>query len=130
MLAVVLPASGEVLSTVQRLTQWDAFTHTSCLDVPASSRTLRLSKKLSLVKGHLYVSGSSVCPPLALDCAVGVLCRLLKQWGSVPEGVLSLTEWLLGDEEVNQEEAESGEEPSLVIIELIKTLFIYFVEIS
>ncbi|XP_033835592.1 thyroid adenoma-associated protein [Periophthalmus magnuspinnatus] len=59
------------------------------------------------------VSGSSVCPPLALDSAVGVLCRLLKQWERVPEGVLSLTEWLLGNEDVNQEEAESGDETSL-----------------
>ncbi|KAJ0004955.1 hypothetical protein NQD34_011169 [Periophthalmus magnuspinnatus] len=61
----------------------------------------------------VYVSGSSVCPPLALDSAVGVLCRLLKQWERVPEGVLSLTEWLLGNEDVNQEEAESGDGTSL-----------------
>uniref|UniRef100_A0A3B4B112 tRNA (32-2'-O)-methyltransferase regulator THADA n=1 Tax=Periophthalmus magnuspinnatus TaxID=409849 RepID=A0A3B4B112_9GOBI len=60
------------------------------------------------------VSGSSVCPPLALDSAVGVLCRLLKQWERVPEGVLSLTEWLLGNEDVNQEEAESGDETNFL----------------
>ncbi|XP_072293704.1 thyroid adenoma-associated protein [Eucyclogobius newberryi] len=59
------------------------------------------------------VSGSSVCPPLALDAAVGVLCRLLQQWERVSEGVLSLTEWLMGNREANQEVNEPGEAPSL-----------------
>lgn len=59
------------------------------------------------------VSTSSVCPPLALDSAVGILCRLLKLWGAVPGGVLALTEWLLGSEEMNQGEAEAGEASSM-----------------
>lgn len=59
------------------------------------------------------VPTSSVCPPLALDSAVGILCRLLKLWRAVPEGVLALTEWLLGSEEAHQEEAEAGEASSV-----------------
>ncbi|CAL9688228.1 unnamed protein product [Knipowitschia caucasica] len=57
------------------------------------------------------VCRSSVCPPLALDSAVGILCRLLHQWGRLSEGVLSLAEWLMGNEEACPE--ESAEAPSL-----------------
>lgn len=52
----------------------------------------------------LSVAGVSVCPPVALDSAVGLLCRLLELWGQVPAGVLALTEWLLGEEESSDEE--------------------------
>lgn len=45
------------------------------------------------------VAGVSVCPPVALDLGVGLLCRLFKCWGQVPAGALTLTEWLLGEEE-------------------------------
>ncbi|XP_027133458.1 thyroid adenoma-associated protein [Larimichthys crocea] len=45
------------------------------------------------------VAGVSVCPPVALDSGVGLLCRLFELWGRVPEGTLALTEWLLGEEE-------------------------------
>ncbi|TMS04583.1 Thyroid adenoma-associated protein [Larimichthys crocea] len=45
------------------------------------------------------VAGVSVCPPVALDSGVGLLCRLFELWGHVPEGTLALTEWLLGEEE-------------------------------
>ncbi|KAM3863138.1 thyroid adenoma-associated protein [Diretmus argenteus] len=45
------------------------------------------------------VAGASVCPPVALDAGVGLLCRLLELWGRRPEGVLILTEWLLGEDE-------------------------------
>ena len=57
--------------------------------------------------------GVSVCPPVALDSGVGLLCRLLELWDQVPAGVLALTEWLLGEEEDNNEAAED-EAPSLV----------------
>ncbi|XP_029030898.1 thyroid adenoma-associated protein [Betta splendens] len=40
----------------------------------------------------------SVCPPVALDWGVGLLCRLLELWGRAPEGILALTGWLLGEE--------------------------------
>ncbi|XP_034080889.1 thyroid adenoma-associated protein isoform X3 [Gymnodraco acuticeps] len=49
------------------------------------------------------VTGASVCPPVALDAGVGLLCRLFELWGQVPAGALTLTEWLLGDEEANYE---------------------------
>ncbi|XP_071780883.2 thyroid adenoma-associated protein [Centroberyx gerrardi] len=45
------------------------------------------------------VAGVSVCPPVALALGVGLLCRLFELWGRVPAGVLTLTEWLVGDEE-------------------------------
>lgn len=61
------------------------------------------------------VAGVSVCPPVALDSGVGLLCRLFEQWGQVPAGVLALTEWLLGDEESN-DEAVTNEPSSLVRI--------------
>lgn len=59
------------------------------------------------------VSGVSVCPPVALDSGVELLCRLFELWGQVPTGVLALTEWLLGDEEAC-DEAVSDEASSLV----------------
>ncbi|XP_010767254.1 thyroid adenoma-associated protein homolog [Notothenia coriiceps] len=49
------------------------------------------------------VTGASVCPPVALDVGVGLLCRLFELWGQAPAGALALTEWLLGDEGVNYE---------------------------
>ncbi|XP_065815241.1 thyroid adenoma-associated protein isoform X1 [Labrus bergylta] len=55
-------------------------------------------------------SGVSVCPPAALDSAVGLLCRLFEVWGRVPAGVLALTEWLLGEEE-DDDEADGVSSP-------------------
>ncbi|XP_031732003.1 thyroid adenoma-associated protein [Anarrhichthys ocellatus] len=49
------------------------------------------------------VTGASVCPPVALDSGVGLLCRLFELWGQTPAGVLALTEWLLGDEDAGEE---------------------------
>nr|XP_046258832.1 thyroid adenoma-associated protein isoform X2 [Scatophagus argus] len=51
----------------------------------------------------LLSTGVSVCPPVAVDSGVGLLCRLFELWGQVPAGVLTLTEWLLGEEEANGE---------------------------
>lgn len=56
-----------------------------------------------------------MCPPVALDAGVGLLCRLFELWGQVPAGVLALTEWLLGEEEAN-DEAVADEASSLVRI--------------
>ncbi|KAM7385101.1 hypothetical protein PAMP_001198 [Pampus punctatissimus] len=70
---------------------------------------------ISNVPAHLLstdAAGVSVCPPVALDSGVGLLCRLFKLWEQVPAGVLALTEWLLGEEEGN-EEAGAGEASSL-----------------
>ncbi|XP_078128920.1 thyroid adenoma-associated protein isoform X2 [Sander vitreus] len=70
---------------------------------------------ISNVPAHLLstdVSGVSVCPPVALDSGVELLCRLFELRGQVPTGVLALTEWLLGDEEAC-DEAVSDEASSL-----------------
>ncbi|XP_026211398.1 thyroid adenoma-associated protein [Anabas testudineus] len=53
-----------------------------------------------------------VCPPVALDSGVGLLCRLLELWGRVPAGTLALTEWLLGEDEGN-ENADADDSSSL-----------------
>ncbi|XP_070697363.1 thyroid adenoma-associated protein [Pempheris klunzingeri] len=58
------------------------------------------------------VAGASACPPVALDCGVGLLCRLFELWGQVPAGVLALTGWLLGEEE-GRDEADADEASSL-----------------
>uniref|UniRef100_A0A3Q3LPG0 tRNA (32-2'-O)-methyltransferase regulator THADA n=1 Tax=Mastacembelus armatus TaxID=205130 RepID=A0A3Q3LPG0_9TELE len=52
----------------------------------------------------------SVCPPVALDSGVGLLCQLLELWGQVPTGVLTLTEWLLGEENCSNELATNMNE--------------------
>ncbi|XP_070833382.1 thyroid adenoma-associated protein [Chaetodon trifascialis] len=51
------------------------------------------------------VAAVSVCPPVALDSGVGLLCRLFELWGQIPAGVIALTEWLLGEEEGHDEAA-------------------------
>ncbi|KAG7257904.1 hypothetical protein CRUP_007007 [Coryphaenoides rupestris] len=38
-------------------------------------------------------------PPVALDEGLRVLCSLLALWGQEGPGLLTLTEWLMGDEE-------------------------------
>ncbi|XP_057703664.1 thyroid adenoma-associated protein [Corythoichthys intestinalis] len=45
------------------------------------------------------VAGVTVCPPVALDVGVRLLCHLFERWKQVPAGVIAVTEWLLGDEE-------------------------------
>ncbi|XP_039994968.1 thyroid adenoma-associated protein isoform X2 [Xiphias gladius] len=51
----------------------------------------------------LNMAGASVCPPVAIDSGMGLLCRLFELWGKVPAGFIALTEWLLGDEEGSDE---------------------------
>lgn len=41
----------------------------------------------------------AVCPPVALELGLRLLCRLFQEWGQVPAGVLILTDWLLGEGE-------------------------------
>ncbi|XP_061086252.1 tRNA (32-2'-O)-methyltransferase regulator THADA-like, partial [Conger conger] len=65
----------------------------------------RASDFTTTVKGellhpkHTDVAPAALCPPVALELGVGLLCQLLQVWGQVPAGVLVLTEWLLGDAE-------------------------------
>lgn len=74
-----------------------------------SIRSHYLCHSLTVASVHVAPSSDagslSVCPPVALDTGVGLLCGLLEQWGQVPGGVLALTEWLLGEEESGDEEA-------------------------
>ncbi|XP_061646816.1 thyroid adenoma-associated protein isoform X1 [Phyllopteryx taeniolatus] len=49
------------------------------------------------------VAGMTVCPPVALDVGVRLLCHLFELWKQVPAGILALTEWLLGEGEDNKE---------------------------
>ena len=61
------------------------------------------------------LAGVSVCPPVAMDMGLGLLCRLLELWGQVPAGLLALTEWLLGDED-GSDEVVADKASSLVSI--------------
>ncbi|XP_059929781.1 thyroid adenoma-associated protein [Gadus macrocephalus] len=54
---------------------------------------------------HSDVAGVSVSPSVALDQGVGALCALLVVWGQERAGLLTLAEWLLGDEESTRETA-------------------------
>uniref|UniRef100_A0A4W6FWN5 tRNA (32-2'-O)-methyltransferase regulator THADA n=1 Tax=Lates calcarifer TaxID=8187 RepID=A0A4W6FWN5_LATCA len=67
---------------------------------------------ISNVPAPLNMTGVSVCPPVAMDSGMGLLCRLFELWGQVPAGSLALTEWLLGDEE-GSDEAVADEASSL-----------------
>ena len=59
------------------------------------------------------VAGVSVAPSVALDQGVGALCGLLVAWGQERAGLLTLAEWLLGDEESTP---ETGDEiPSSLV---------------
>uniref|UniRef100_A0A672ZVR7 tRNA (32-2'-O)-methyltransferase regulator THADA n=1 Tax=Sphaeramia orbicularis TaxID=375764 RepID=A0A672ZVR7_9TELE len=60
---------------------------------------------ISKVPAALLSAGVAVCAPVAMDAGVGLLCQLFVRWGRVPAGVLALTEWLLGEEEGDQEAA-------------------------
>ncbi|CAB1343477.1 unnamed protein product [Coregonus sp. 'balchen'] len=59
---------------------------------------------LTLSPVSLDVACVSVCPPVALDMGVGLLCQLFQLWRQVPTGILTLTEWLLGDVKGDQEQ--------------------------
>ena len=56
-------------------------------------------------------------PPAALEQGVAALCGLLGAWGRQRAGLLTLTEWLLGDQE---SAPESGREiPSSLVRDLV-----------
>ncbi|XP_041645448.1 thyroid adenoma-associated protein isoform X2 [Cheilinus undulatus] len=55
-----------------------------------------------------FHSGVSMCPPAALDSGVSLLCHLFEVWGHIPAGVLALTEWLLGEEDCEDEAVEAS----------------------
>ncbi|KAG7511599.1 thyroid adenoma-associated protein [Solea senegalensis] len=54
----------------------------------------------------LNMAGMSVCPPVALESGMRILCHLFETWEQVPAGFLALTEWLLGKDGANDEAAE------------------------
>ncbi|XP_068423389.1 thyroid adenoma-associated protein [Clinocottus analis] len=56
------------------------------------------------------VTSVSVCPSVALDSGVKLLCHLFELRGQTVAGVLALTQWLLGDKEPGEEEEEVAED--------------------
>ncbi|XP_053357978.1 thyroid adenoma-associated protein [Clarias gariepinus] len=57
---------------------------------------------------HLITTGlaqGAISPPVALQMGVGILCQLFQVWDQVAIGMITLIEWLLGD---NQEELGIG----------------------
>ncbi|XP_052428210.1 thyroid adenoma-associated protein homolog isoform X1 [Carassius gibelio] len=53
------------------------------------------------------VSTGAVSPPVALEMGVGLLCQLFQMWGQVAAGMVSLIQWLLGDEQLDTRCEES-----------------------
>uniref|UniRef100_A0A7N6FJ83 tRNA (32-2'-O)-methyltransferase regulator THADA n=1 Tax=Anabas testudineus TaxID=64144 RepID=A0A7N6FJ83_ANATE len=71
------------------------------------------AKCLPSKENTVLTSSHSVKTPFkTLDSGVGLLCRLLELWGRVPAGTLALTEWLLGEDEGN-ENADADDSSSL-----------------
>ncbi|XP_077438337.1 thyroid adenoma-associated protein [Vanacampus margaritifer] len=68
---------------------------------------------IAYTPAHVISEDAAVCPPVALDVGVGLLCRLLELWKQIPAGVLALTEWLLGEEEGNEAAACADDDSSL-----------------
>lgn len=59
----------------------------------------------------LAVATGAVCPPVALETGVALLCQLFQMWDQVAAGIVNLTEWQLGDEKLDTSCVES---PDLV----------------
>ncbi|XP_057197470.1 thyroid adenoma-associated protein isoform X2 [Triplophysa rosa] len=56
------------------------------------------------IPAHLHntaVATGAVCPPVALETGVALLCQLFQMWEQVAAGIVNLTEWLLGDEQLD-----------------------------
>ncbi|KAL6487447.1 hypothetical protein MHYP_G00040730 [Metynnis hypsauchen] len=73
----------------------------------------RAADFICYVPKHLLTTGvvtGPVSPPVALEMGVGLLCQLFQVWGQVAVGMITLTEWLLGDD---QAELGSEETPDL-----------------
>ncbi|XP_015218624.2 thyroid adenoma-associated protein isoform X1 [Lepisosteus oculatus] len=60
-----------------------------------------------LTDQHTGFAPSALCPALALDLGLGLLCQLFQMWKEAPAGVLILAEWLLGEGDPERE-AEDG----------------------
>ncbi|XP_065153408.1 thyroid adenoma-associated protein isoform X1 [Paramisgurnus dabryanus] len=64
------------------------------------------------IPAHLHDTGvamGAVSPPVALEMGVGLLCQLFQMWGQVAAGIVNLTEWLLGDEQLDTRCEESSD---------------------
>ncbi|XP_062851967.1 thyroid adenoma-associated protein [Trichomycterus rosablanca] len=62
------------------------------------------------VPTHVVSTGvpkGAVSPPVALQLGVEILCQLFQVWGQVATGIITLTEWLLGDDQVEQSTEET-----------------------
>ncbi|XP_053476778.1 thyroid adenoma-associated protein [Ictalurus furcatus] len=65
---------------------------------------------------HLITTGvaqGAVSPPVALQMGMGILCQLFQVWDQVAIGMITLTEWLLGDNQaelVNEKTLDLDEE--------------------
>uniref|UniRef100_A0AAY4DDB0 tRNA (32-2'-O)-methyltransferase regulator THADA n=1 Tax=Denticeps clupeoides TaxID=299321 RepID=A0AAY4DDB0_9TELE len=56
---------------------------------------------------HKDVAPGAVCPPVALQLGVALLCHLLQVWDRVGDGVTALIEWLLGDSQMGAHTKET-----------------------
>ncbi|KAG5831317.1 hypothetical protein ANANG_G00302500 [Anguilla anguilla] len=97
---VKLTAAEVLVKAMPSLLASPAYPWDEDLDVRdrASDFTATVQTQL-LHNKYADVAPAALCPPVALDLGVGLLCQLLQVWEQVPAGVLVLTEWLLGEGE-------------------------------
>lgn len=55
-----------------------------------------------------------MCPPVALRLGVALLCRLFQVWDQVAVGVMTLAEWLLGDDGLDASSEEDVDAVSTI----------------
>lgn len=63
------------------------------------------------------VAQGAVSPPVALQMGMGILCQLFQVWDQVTIGMITLTEWLLGD---NQAELVNEKTLDLVRTQIVR----------
>uniref|UniRef100_A0A8B9RME6 tRNA (32-2'-O)-methyltransferase regulator THADA n=1 Tax=Astyanax mexicanus TaxID=7994 RepID=A0A8B9RME6_ASTMX len=107
----LLTASNLLLGISHTLALWQSL-FTLLQDEDQDVRD-RAADFVCYVPKHLLTTGVTTGPvssPVALEMGVKLLCQLFQVWGQVAVGVISLTEWLLGDDQV---ELGSADTPDL-----------------
>ncbi|XP_049337727.1 thyroid adenoma-associated protein isoform X1 [Astyanax mexicanus] len=107
----LLTASNLLLGISHTLALWQSL-FTLLQDEDQDVRD-RAADFVCYVPKHLLTTGVTTGPvssPVALEIGVKLLCQLFQVWGQVAVGVISLTEWLLGDDQV---ELGSADTPDL-----------------
>lgn len=86
----------------------------TCLVSSKWNHISRVRITISLLSVSSDPARESVCPPVAMERGVELLCRLFERWDQVPSGFLTLMEWLLGDEGEGDQQTLPDQASSLV----------------